>query len=99
VPGGHTSQSARGRNRDSLATRYTNRLQELVISWMSPALVLLHNSAICFVGAIFFKAIDWLELNRRVAIILKCAIIAASVAAIANQLLPGEVLTAIGMGR
>jgi hypothetical protein len=55
---------------------------------MSPAVLLLHISAICFVGAIFFKAVDWLYLDRWVAIILKCAIIAGGLVAIGTQLLP-----------
>ena len=55
---------------------------------MTAALVLLHISAIIFVGAFLFVAVEWLEPNRWVAIILKCAIIAAGTAAIAKHLLP-----------
>jgi len=49
---------------------------------------MIHISAICLVGAIFFKAVDWLNLDRWVAIILKCAIIAGGVVGIGTQLLP-----------
>jgi len=55
---------------------------------MSAAQALLHISAICFVGAIFLKAVNWFEPNRWVAIIFKCAILAAGAAAIVTQLLP-----------
>jgi hypothetical protein len=41
-----------------------------------------------FVGAFLFTGVDWLEPNRRFAIILKCAILAAGGIAIAEQLLP-----------
>jgi hypothetical protein len=44
--------------------------------------------AIVFVGAFLFAGVDWLEPNRRFAIILKCAIIAAGGIAIAEQSLP-----------
>jgi hypothetical protein len=42
---------------------------------------------------------DWLEPNRRLAIIFKCAILAAGGAAIANQLLQEGMLAAIDMSR
>jgi hypothetical protein len=53
---------------------------------MTAALVLLHTSAIIFIGAFLFAAVEWIELNRWVAIIFKCAILAAGAAAIANKL-------------
>jgi hypothetical protein len=55
---------------------------------MSLALALLHISAICLVGAFLFTAVEWFEPNRRLAIVFKCAILAAGVAAVATQLLP-----------
>jgi general stress protein CsbA len=55
---------------------------------MSAALVLLHTSVIIFIGAFLFAAVEWIEPNRWVAIILKCALLAAGGAAIAARLLP-----------
>jgi hypothetical protein len=55
---------------------------------MPVVLVLLYISAIIYVGAILFAAVDRLEPNRRLAIIFKCAILAAGGAAITRQLLP-----------
>jgi hypothetical protein len=55
---------------------------------MSAALVLLHTSVIIFIGALLFAAVEWIEPNRLVAILFKCAILAAGGAAIAAQLLP-----------
>ena len=46
------------------------------------------RSLIILVGAFLFAAVDWLELNHRLAIIFKCAILAAGGIAIAEQLLP-----------
>jgi hypothetical protein len=63
---------------------------------MTAALVLLHISAIIFIGAFLFTAVDWIEPNRRLAIILKCALLAAGGAAIANLLLPWGLLATIG---
>jgi hypothetical protein len=40
-------------------------------------------------------AVDWNEPNRRLALLLKCAILAAGGAAIANQLLPDGLLAAM----
>jgi hypothetical protein len=51
-------------------------------------LALLYVSAIIFVAAFLFAAVEWLEPNRRLAIVFKCAILAAGGAAIAKQLLP-----------
>jgi len=65
---------------------------------MPPALSLLNVSIICFVGASMFAAVERLEPNRRLAIVFKCAILAAGGAAIANQLLPKGLLAAIDMG-
>ena len=59
----------------------------------------MYASAIIFIGAFLFTAVEWLEPNRRLAIVFKCAILAAGGAAIANQLLPEGLLAAIGMGR
>ena len=55
---------------------------------MTAAIALLYVSAICFVGAFLFVAVENLEPNRRLALVLKCAILAAGGAAIANQVLP-----------
>jgi hypothetical protein len=55
---------------------------------MTAILTSLHISLIVFVGAFLFAEVDWLEPNRRFAIILKCAIIAAGGIAIAEQSLP-----------
>ena len=55
---------------------------------MTAILTSLHVSVIIFVGAFLFTGVDWLEPNRRFAIILKCAIVAAGGIAIAEQLLP-----------
>ena len=52
-----------------------------------------------FAAAFLFAAVERLEPNRRLAIVFKCAILAAGGVAIANQLLPEELLAAIGMGR
>ena len=54
---------------------------------MWAALTSIYVSAIILVGAFLFVAVDWLEPNRRLAVIFKCAIIAAAGAAIANRLL------------
>jgi hypothetical protein len=55
---------------------------------LSPAEALLHISAIILIGAFLFAAVEWIEPNGRLAIILKCAILATGGAAIATQLLP-----------
>jgi hypothetical protein len=55
---------------------------------MTAAIALLYVSAVCFGGAFLFVAVENLEPNRRLALVLKCAILAAGGAAIANQLLP-----------
>jgi hypothetical protein len=55
---------------------------------MTSVVALLYVSTICFGGAFLFTAIDNLEPDRRVALVLKCAILATGGAAIANQLLP-----------
>jgi hypothetical protein len=44
--------------------------------------------AICFTGAFLFVAVERLEPNRRFALVLKFAILAAGGAAIGSQLLP-----------
>jgi hypothetical protein len=55
---------------------------------MTAILTSLHVSVIIFVGAFLFTGVDRLEPNRRFAVILKCAILAAGGAVIAKQLLP-----------
>ena len=55
---------------------------------MTAVLTVLYVSAIILVAAFLFAAVDWLEPNRRLDIILKCAILAAGGTVIANQLLP-----------
>ena len=55
---------------------------------MTAILISLHISLIMFLGAFPFTGVDWLEPNRRLAIIFKCAILATGGATIALQLLP-----------
>jgi hypothetical protein len=52
---------------------------------MWAALTSIYASAIILIGAFLFTAVDQFEPNRRLAVIFKCAIIAAAGAAIANQ--------------
>jgi hypothetical protein len=54
---------------------------------MTAALALLYNSAIIIVGAFLFVAVDWFEPNRLLALVFKCAILAAGGVAIAKHLL------------
>jgi hypothetical protein len=46
----------------------------------------LYICAIIVIGACLFLAVDGLEPNRRLAVVLKCAILAAGGGAIVNQL-------------
>jgi hypothetical protein len=55
---------------------------------MWAALTSIYALVIILIGAFLFVAVEQLEPNRRLAIIFKCAIIAAAGAAITNQLLP-----------
>jgi hypothetical protein len=55
---------------------------------MTDALARLYFLAISFTGAFLFMAVEKIEPNRRFALVLKCAILAAGAAAIANQLVP-----------
>jgi hypothetical protein len=55
---------------------------------MTAILTSLHVSLITLVGAFLFAAVERVEPNRRFAIILKSAILAAAGIAIAAQLLP-----------
>ena len=55
---------------------------------MTAILTSVYVAAIILLGAFLFAAVDWLEPNRRLAIIFKCAILAAGGAAIAEHLLP-----------
>jgi hypothetical protein len=55
-------------------------------SRMSDALAILYVSWIGFVGAVLFLAVERLEPNPWVAILLKCALLAAGGAAIAKHL-------------
>jgi hypothetical protein len=48
----------------------------------------LYIAAIILVAALLFAAVERLEPNHRLAIVFKCAILAAGGAAIAKQLLP-----------
>jgi hypothetical protein len=59
------------------------------------ALVLIYTFATIFVGAFLFAAVERIEPNPRLAVIFKIAIIAAGIAAIANQVLPGGLLADI----
>jgi hypothetical protein len=54
---------------------------------MTTALTILLISAICFIGAFLFKAIDRPEPNHWVDLLLKCAIVITGAAAIVHQLL------------
>ena len=60
----------------------------VALSALAPAEALLHISAICFIGACLFAAVEWFEPNRALAIVLKCAILAAGGVVIAKQILP-----------
>jgi len=62
---------------------------------MWAALTSLYASAIIIAVVFLFAAVDWLEPNRRAALILKCAILTAGGAAIANHLLPDGLFAAI----
>ena len=53
---------------------------------MTTALTLLLISAICFIGAFLFKAVNLLEPNEWAHLLLKCAIVITG-AAIVHQLL------------
>jgi hypothetical protein len=55
---------------------------------MAAILTSLYVSTIILVAAFLFGAVERLETNRRLAIVLKCAILAAGGAVIAKQLLP-----------
>ena len=55
---------------------------------MTAILTSLYVSTIILVGAFLFRAVERLEPNHRLAIVLKCAILAAGGAAIAKQLWP-----------
>ena len=46
----------------------------------------LYICAIIIIGTCLYLAVDWLEPNRRLAIVLKCAILATGGAAIVDQL-------------
>jgi hypothetical protein len=54
---------------------------------MTTALTLLLISAICFIGAFLLKAVDWLEPNEWVDLLLKCGIVITGGAAIIHQFL------------
>ena len=86
---------------DHLEHRSRRSLCFIPLAWppMTAVLAVVYVSAISIIGAFLFTGVEWLEPNRRLAIVLKCAILAAGVAAIANQLLPGGLLVAIDMGR
>jgi hypothetical protein len=49
---------------------------------MTAVLAVMYASAIIFIGAFLFTAVEWLEPNRRFAIVFKCAILAAGGAAL-----------------
>jgi hypothetical protein len=55
---------------------------------MWAALTSVYVSAIVIVGALAFRAVELFEPNPRAALVLKCMILAAGGAAIANHLLP-----------
>jgi hypothetical protein len=62
---------------------------------MWAALTSVYVSAIVIVGALAFRAVELFEPNPRAALVLKCMILAAGGAAIANHLLPDGLLAAI----
>lgn len=66
---------------------------------MWAVLTSLYVSAIIIVGALTFRAVELFEPNRRLAVLFKCAIIAAGAAAIVHHLLLDGLLAAIGIGR
>jgi hypothetical protein len=51
-------------------------------------LAVLFTLAIIIIGVFLFAAVEWFEPNTRIAIILKCAILAAGGAVVAKHLLP-----------
>jgi hypothetical protein len=53
--------------------------------WIAPTSI--YSSAMIFIGAFLFMAVERFEPNRRLARVLKCAILAAGGAVIAAQLL------------
>ena len=55
---------------------------------MTDALARIYFSTISFAGAFLFVAVEKIEPNRRFALVLKCAILAAAGAAIVSQLVP-----------
>ena len=55
---------------------------------MTDALAPIYILAISFTGAFLFVAVEKIEPNRRFALLLKCAILAAGGAAVASQLVP-----------
>jgi hypothetical protein len=55
---------------------------------MTAILTSLYVSTIVLVAAFLFAAVEWFEPNPRLAIVFKCAILAAGGVAIAKQLLP-----------
>jgi hypothetical protein len=55
---------------------------------MTDALARIYILAISFTGAFLFVAVEKIEPNRRFALLLKCAILAAGGAAVASQLVP-----------
>jgi hypothetical protein len=62
---------------------------------MWAALTSIYISAIVIVGALAFRAVELFETNPRAALVLKCAILVAGGAAIANHLLPDGLFLAI----
>ena len=68
------------------AARYVlSRVDKAVATAM---LAFLYIPTVIFAAAFLFAAVERLEPNRRLAIVFKCAILAAGGAAIAKQLLP-----------
>ena len=55
---------------------------------MTDALAPIYILAISFTGAFLFVAVEKIEPNRRFALLVKCAILAAGGAAVASQLVP-----------
>jgi hypothetical protein len=55
---------------------------------MPTAVTFLHVATVAFIAVFLFLAVNWLEPHRRLATILKVAIIAAAAVALLTQLLP-----------
>ena len=69
-------------------TMRSDAVRSLRMGWGSEVWAAQTSIYASAIGAFLFVAVDWLEPNRRLAVIFKCALIAAGAAVIANRLLP-----------